>query len=206
MKKSTLHKIAPLLSEISPENTGFVVPGDYFETIENEISAKFIAENFTNKQDESTFEIPLYYFDTVEDLVLAKLKVEALQTSNTSALSENYFDTLENTVLNKIKENPTIFSLKRSITHYLAPFAIAASLLLIFVLNSDSETPTFESIATLEIENWIDNGYADIDALSIASIYSDVELDIDNLNSSLSDNEVLEYLESEDIDEIIYDN
>lgn len=206
MKKETLHKIAPKLSEISPNNTGFVVPENYFGLIEDEVLAKYLVENIKYKQKDNAFKTPENYFDTVEDLVLTKLKAEALQNDEKTVISKNYFDSIEDTVLNKIKSKTKVFSIRRSITKYIAPIAIAASLLLILILNNNSEAPTFDSIATTEIENWIYNGNVDIDALSIASIYTDIELDIDNFSASLSDDEVLEYLNNEDLDELIYEN
>lgn len=207
MKKEALHKIAPKLSEISPDNIGFVVPENYFGLIEDEVLAKIFIGNIKSKQKDNVFKTPKNYFDKIEDLVLTKLKVEALYNDEKSDISENYFDSFEDTVLNKIKTNTKVFSVKRSINKYIAPVVIAAFLLLIFILNNyDSEALTFDSIETTEIVNWIYNGNVDIDALSIASIYTDIELDIDNFSTSLSNDEVLEYLSSEDLDDLIYEN
>ncbi len=206
MKKRTLHKIAPKLSEFSPDDTGFIVPDNYFGYIEDEVLAKIIIEKFKPIQKDSDFETPENYFDKFEDLVLTKLKVEALQNDESSVISEKYFENIEDTILNKIKPKAKAFPIKKGRAKYVAFFAIAASLLLIFILNNNSESLTFDSITTSEIENWIDNGNIDIDALSIASMYTDIELDNDNFSTSLSDNEVLEYLNNEDLDEIIYEN
>ncbi len=206
MKKRTLHKIAPKLSEFSPVDTGFIVPDNYFSNIEDEVLAKIIVEKIKPIQKDSDFETPKNYFDTVEDLVLTKLKVEALQHNESSVISEKYFESIEDTILDKIKPKTKVFPIKKSLPKYVAFFAIAASLLLIFILNNNQETPTFDSIATSEIENWIDNGNIDIDALSIASMFTDIELDNDYFSTSLSDNEVLEYLNNEDLDEIIFEN
>ena len=35
MNKKELHKMAPLLSEISPKNSGFTVPDGYFNSVED---------------------------------------------------------------------------------------------------------------------------------------------------------------------------
>ncbi len=206
MKKEVLHKIAPKLSEISPKETGFVIPENYFDAVEDEISAKIIAEKLMYIKKYSAFEIPKNYFDSVEDIILTKLKAEALQNDKSAVISATYFDTIEDTVLNKINTKTTGLSINRSIIKYLAPVAVAASFLLIIMLNKTTETLTFDSITTSEIEYWIDNSNVDIDALSIASIYSDIDLENESFSTSLSEDEVLDYLSDEYLDEIIYEN
>lgn len=175
MKKEDLHKIAPKLSEIPLDKSGF-------ETPEN-------------------------YFNAIEDIVIARLKAEVVQNNHEKVKpSENYFDSIEDRVLTKIKTTPKVISLKSKIVKFAVPITIAASLLLVFILNDNSNAVTFDSLSISEIENWIENGTIDIDASSIASMYPDIELDNDYFSSSISDNEVLEYLYEEDLDEIIYEN
>ncbi len=176
MNKKELHKIAPKLSEISLHKTGF--------------------------------EIPENYFDSLEDIVIAKLKAEALQNNveNAAEITDNYFSSVEDTISAKIKSNSKVISLKNKFTRIAAPLAIAASLLLIFMLNNNSQNITFDSLASSDIENWIDNGGIDIDAYSIASIYPEIELTNDMYSDTLSDDEVLDYLYEEDLEDIIYEN
>ena len=175
MKKENLHKIAPKLSNIALEKTGFGIPKNYFNDF--------------------------------EDIVIAKLKAEVIQYDPKKGnVPENYFASLEDTVLTKIKAFQKIISIKRRIVKFAVPIAVAASLLLIFTVTNNKNTVTFESLAISDIENWINNGTIDIDASSIASIYPDIELNNDYFSSSISDNEVLEYLYEEYLDEIIYEN
>ncbi|MBN4082823.1 hypothetical protein JYT50_00390 [bacterium AH-315-A23] len=167
-----------------------------------------IAPELSNiPRDTTRFELPENYFDAFEDIVIARLKAEIIQNDHENVkLPENYFDSIEATVLTKIETSPTIISLRSRIVKFAVPIAIAASLLLFFMLNDDSNTVTFDSLALSEIENWIDNGTIDIDASSIASIYPEIELNNDYVSSSISDNEVLEYLYEEDLEEIMNDN
>jgi len=206
MKKEDVHKIIPELSEISLKKTGFELPKNYFETVEDTVIATLKTENLQNKINSKTFKTPDNYFDSIEDIVLAKLKAEVIQSKNDNQIPENYFETLETKVISEIKTAPKVISLKTKLTKFIAPIAIAASLLLVFVLNNNSTTVSFESLAVTDIESWIDNGSIDIDALSIASIYPDIELDTKMYSVSLTDEEVLDYLYEENLEELIYEN
>ncbi len=206
MKRKDIHKIAPKLSEISLKKTGFEIPENYFESIEDAIIAELKAKTLLEKGTKETFKTPENYFDSIEEIVISKLKAEVIQNNTETTIPRDYFDTLEDQVLSKIKTTPKVIFLKSKFIKFLAPIAIAASLLLVFVLNNNSTTVTFESLASSEIETWIDNGNIDIDALSIASIYPEIELNNEIYSASLSDDEVFEYLNEEDLEDIIYEN
>ncbi len=207
MKKKKLHKIAPLLSEISPKKSVFKIPDNYFDSVEDVVSAKIKSLHFDKIIATETFKIPENYFDTVEDILIAKMKAEALQTYKNDSIPKTYFDTIEDTVLNRIKKKSKVISLKTRIIKYAAPLAIAASLLLLIILNNnDDNTITFDSLATSDIEESIEDGFIDIDAENLATIFSDFEINDTSLMASLSDDEVLEYLSNEDLGEIIYEN
>lgn len=204
MKKHKLHTVAPLLSSIS-KKSGFTVPTNYFEALENNVISKIKVEKLTTEFNKNAFEVPENYFDTVEDVVLTKLKAEILQDNKHSNMPNNYFENVEDTVIAKLKASKKIITLKR-ISKVMIPIAIAASLLLIFVLNSTQKTVTFESLATAEIEQFIDFGMIDIDTQTLASAFSDIDLETEKFELQLTDNEVLNYLTDEDLETIIYEN
>lgn len=206
MKKNNLHKIAPTLSNITPSKTGFDIPENYFESIEDAIIAEIKVEKFQKKINKNTFKTPNNYFDSVEDLVITKLKAEALKSTNNNEISEKYFDSIEDTVLKEIRTTSKVKSLKINFAKFAAPLVIAASIILIFILKNNSKTITFDSLAQSEIENWINNGNIDIDAFSIASMYPEIELNNEMYSASISDDEVLEYLYEEDLGGIIHEN
>ncbi|WP_456379594.1 hypothetical protein [Lutibacter sp.] len=206
MKKKDLHKVAPKLSEISLKKSGFEIPSTYFETIEDGVIATLNAEKFSFIKPKESFQTPKNYFNSIEDIVITKLKAEALNTKNSNTIPENYFETLENKVISEIKTTPKVISLKSRFIKFAAPIAIAASLLLIFILNNTSTNVTFASLSSSEIENWIDNGSIDIDALTIASLYPEIELNDEIYSDSLSNEEVLEYLYQENLENILYEN
>jgi len=208
MNKKDLHKIAPKLSELSLKKPGFEIPDKYFDTIEDAVFAELKANELQKKSIKKTFKTPDGYFNSVEDIVITKLKAEAIQTENehTTEIPKDYFSSVDETVFSKIKSETKVISLNNTLTKIISPLAIAVSLLLIFTLNTNQNSITFDSLAASEIENWIDNGNIDIDALSMESLYSDIEINSDMYSASLSDDEVLEYLYEENIEEIIYEN
>jgi hypothetical protein len=158
----------------------------------------------------NSFQVPEIYFDNFEDRVLSKLKAEALQIESVtvSTIPENYFESIEDRVITKLKNqsNTKRYSFKKSLK-YIAPIAVAASLLfLIFLnLNSNSEKITFNSIATSEIENFVENGFIDFDTESIVTMYYDVEFS-DSVISTISEGEALEYLDEIDIESLLNEN
>lgn len=204
MKKQKLHKVAPILSSIS-KKSGFKVPNAYFETLEVDVLSKIKAQELNSKIDKNSFKTPEAYFNSVEDIVIAKLKAESLQQNKNANVPDSYFDTIEASVISKLKTPKKVISLK-TVSKYLAPIAVAASLLLIFTLNINKKTITFESLATSDIEQFIDYGMVDIDTQTLASTFSDIEIKTEELDLLLSDTEVLNYLTDEDLETFIYTN
>ena len=206
MNKNDLHKIAPLLSKIALNKTPFEAPKKYFDTVEDAVLAKIMAETIQSNKSKNTFKTPDNYFDSIENIVIAKLKAESLHNNDSNTIPESYFDSIEDNVLNKLNRNPKGNFIKVRFLKYVAPLAIAASLLLIFILNNNTKSVSFDSLTFTEIEYWINEGSIDIDEYNISALYAEVEINNDINSTLLSDDEVLDYLYEEDLDEIIYDN
>tara|TARA_R110001583_G_scaffold4351_2_gene25174 strand:+ start:8828 stop:9448 length:621 start_codon:yes stop_codon:yes gene_type:complete len=206
MKKKKLHKIAPKLSEISLKKSGFEIPDTYFETVEKAVLSELNVDKIQSNTTKEIFTTPENYFNSIEAIVIARLKSEVIHKNIENSIPKNYFDSIEETVLTKISASSKIIQLKTRLTKFIVPIAIAASILLIFVLNDNSTTVSFDSLTLNEVENWIANGSIDYDALSIASMYPEIELKNEIFTISVSDNEVLNYLYEEDLDAIIYEN
>lgn len=206
MKNNKLHKTGSKLSEISLKSSGFNVPDNYFDTIEDAVLSEIIVINIESTKNKKAFKTPDNYFKSVEDLVIIKLKSEVIQNENNQKIPEDYFTSFEDTILNKLDTNLEIASKRRKIIKLIAPLAIAASLLLTFVLRTNSSTISFDSITSTEIETWITEGHIDANEYNIASVFEDIELDIEFISLTLKDDEVLDYLYNEDIDDFIFKN
>lgn len=206
MDKKELHKIAPLLSEIPLNKSPFEVPKKYFDMVEDVVLSNLKAETIQSNKSKKTFKTPNNYFDAIENSVISKLKAESIHGENDNKVPDNYFDSIEDKVLDKIKTSEKGKVIKTRFLKYVAPLAIAASLLLIFILNNNSNSVTFDSLTFTEIEDWIDEGSIDIDEFNISALYSEVELNNEINSTLLSDDEVLNYLYDEDLNEIIFDN
>jgi Glu-tRNA(Gln) amidotransferase subunit E-like FAD-binding protein len=204
MKKDKLHSIAPLLSDLSSKGIGFDVPKNYFNTIEDAVISTLHLQKIQTTTS-STFKTPEDYFENFEDLTFSKLKATALLTNEHSNIPTDYFKTVEDRVFTRLKEEKKVISIKK-LVGYIAPLAVAASLLLIFTLNTKQETVTFDSLATAEIEAFINSGLVDLDPDNVTAAFTDVELANTSLTTSLTENEVLDYLANEDIETFIYEN
>lgn len=204
MKKNKSHTTT-FLNDISFKKKAFNVPENYFESIENQTVSELNLQNIQPKVNVSTYKTPQSYFDNIEEITITKLKAEVLLNKNSSKLPDGYFDTLEDLVITKIKKEQKFIKIKR-ITKYVAPLAIAASLLLIFVLNTAKKSVTFDSLATTEIEQFVESGMIDINMENLATVFTDFEYPSENFTTSITDEEVLEYLTIEDLETIIYEN
>jgi hypothetical protein len=193
------------LTKPQVKTSGFKIPMDYFDEIENDVISKLNTEKFSKRNN---FNVPNDYFNEVEDIVVAKLKAEAIQKNDAIIIPDNYFDKIEDKVFNKLKseKKSKVITLKK-FTKFIAPIAIAASLLLLVYLNTTSKKYTFDSISTAAIESYFENGGNDVDVLSIASLYTEDELKNEEIfDSTVTDSVVVNYLSEENLEEIIYEN
>lgn len=204
MKKEELHKIAPILSGISPKKFGFKVPQVYFDSFEDGVIAEILSKNINIKK--GVYKTSQNYFENIEDIVLTKLKAQSLTKDHINSVPDRYFDSIENKVFEKLNSKPKIKSIK-NISKYLAPIAIAASFLIIFLINNNSTSQiTFESLAATEIEEFINNGEIDYDLETLSSVFSDFEVNNVDSIELLSDSDVFNYLNNSDLEEFIYEN
>ena len=153
---------------------------------------------------ENSFQVPEDYFNNLEDVVLAKLKAEVIYKNETSEIPKDYFDTIETDVFQKIKPKIKVISLRSRILKIATPIAVAASIILTVVLTNNSNSVTFDSLTNADIENWIEQEI--INETEIASIFLDEELTDFYLETDISDNDMLDYLNENEIENLIYEN
>lgn len=153
-------------------------------------------------QNESGFSTPESYFDSVEDSVFSKIKEQSFSKENTFTVPKDYFNNFEDSLFTKVnfpKKEVKVISLKSRLLKII-PFAAAASVILFIGLNyfSFSDTTTFESISSDEIENWLDDSY-----LNNSSSVNFVDADFKDSNvleedTFIKDEDILEYLNTID--------
>jgi len=189
MKPKELKNIAPILFEIKNKGTGFTIPSEYFNEIENEIESKIITNSFPK---ETGLKLPDNYFENFENKLLLQLETENKE------VPDNYFENIEDRVFAKIEnENKQANFFKK----YWVISAIAASLvLLISVYNPFKEKSNLD---LAEIEAYIEDGNIELNSYELADLY---ELEIEDLQieNQINTEELEEYLEDELPESVFY--
>lgn len=205
MKAHKLQQIAPMLSSIK-KDTGFQVPKHYFNQIEVEVLNTLQKNTLHQVKKNEHFSTPEAYFDTIENVVLTKLKSQLTQ-KNASEMPVDYFDTIEDTVISKIDLHKKVK--KRTLLRYkyVATLAIAASIAFIFILNPFNRSEiTFDSLETSDIEQFIHNGFVDVNTITLTAAFPDFDVNQDINNTVLSDEDLVQYLHTENIESLFIEN
>lgn len=183
-----------ILSKIKTAGTGFTVPKGYLESLEDRFGKTFQdLENSNVKDLDKEMEIQKISDTTALDKIDRK---------HGFMVPKGYFDQLESK-LTKTK-HPKIIppNDRHSRVFYLS---IAASILLFFgiqYMNTNKNTNNQLHLQDREIANWIEADLIDFNSNEIAEAFSDIELE----NPLYSDEEVFNYLNDVDIENIIIEN
>ena len=175
------------LKSVLKKKTGFNAPENYFTGIENRFSI-FLSEEKIPKK--IAFKTPDTYFNNLEDVILAK----------TASTKKKFF----------ILPYKNRKSLKQRILAFI-PLATAASIVLFIGLNSfvfnTKKNISFDDLADNEIENWIYNNINLISDNDLALAYSSIYFDgSDMIPNSITDDEIENYLNTEDNVSLILEN
>ncbi len=180
---------------------GFKTPEGYFKDVEDSVLSKISLEKFPKKEG---FDLPTDYFDNFDNTVFDRIATDTNSKKQSLNVPAGYFDTIEDRVFEKIQKEsiqPKVINLKSRMIKVIAPISIAASLLLVFVLNYDKGTSfAFEDVAASDIEQWIEDDLISLDSDQIAEVYIDVALE-DEFSSD--DLEVLDYINGTDIESVL---
>ena len=76
MSKEIKNSVEYILKK-NGKKTGFSVPSDYFNNLEETIAIKLLEKNFSK---EHNFEVPATYFNNLEDTILASVSPEKKET------------------------------------------------------------------------------------------------------------------------------
>ncbi|NNC69579.1 MAG: hypothetical protein HKN90_02030 [Flavobacteriaceae bacterium] len=199
-----------ILSEIKtekfPNTSGFSVPDGYFESLEQIVNSKLIIDQLPDKEG---FNVPKDYFDSIEDTIFTKLGKETLSV-NSKEIPKDYFDTLEDRVFARLKDEniekeTKVISLGARIRKVWVPIAVAASLVLIFMIGyNDGSDTGLNDVATAEVDQWIEEDLINLDSYEIAEVFSDIELASGDVSGD--DDELLNYLNGTDVESMLLEN
>jgi len=159
--------------QVVGKETGFSVPQNYFEEIEDNFSTHLFEEKNSKK---ITFEIPNNYLNTIEDKILLKVVVN--------------------------KKPIKVISLKQRILKRV-PLIAASVVILFIGLNSFNfevqALPTFDVISDVEMENWLDHNANNINIEELGIIFAEDDLlDIDFAFTEIEEINIERYISNND--------
>ena len=130
MSKKIKNSVEYILKK-NGKKTGFSVPSDYFNDLEETIAIKLLEKNFSK---EHNFEVPATYFNNLEDTILASVSPEEKETK--------------------------VISFKERFLR-ISSIAAAASIILFIGLNSfvfkTNKALTLDSLSNDDFEFWLDS-------------------------------------------------
>jgi hypothetical protein len=191
------------LKHIKQLKKAFVTPKGYFDEFEDDLLAKISLDKLPK---ESAFKAPKGYFNSIEEEILKKLDKNKSKDKTGFEVPENYFQNLENDIIQKInlpKTGGKVINFKSVLLKRFIPIAAAASLLLFLYLNNNEKSRSMDTIASFEIEQWIENDLVSFDTYEIAELYKDVEVENQDM---FAEEDLLEYLNSTDVESLIIEN
>ncbi len=185
-----------ILKSLKNKGSGFTLPEDYLANFEVRLEHK-------TEESKTGFSLPKDYFETVEDKILAKV---SQPTSTGFKTPDNYFETVDNKILDNLQLNKKskVISLVQRPLFKVIGYAVAASLVLFFGIKSiyfSNTVPSdFDSVTVAQIDTWIDEDLVSFSNYDIADNFADADFSIE---TNISDEELLDYLDQTDIENLI---
>lgn len=179
------------INKIDSSSSGFKIPDDYFDNLENNLIEKV----FTNESSDKK--------KSVNELHLIRAnELGSKRKESGFKVPENYFEQLEGR-FSKTEEFHTENTKVRRLR--LVSMSVAASILLFFgiqYMNKGQQNVNEVILENEEIAGWVDENIITFDSYDIAEAFSDVELE----QSLYTDEAVNDYLDFVDIESLIIEN
>ena len=151
------------------------------------------------------FNTPENYFEEFSDALFTKITEDSLPKATGFEVPDTYFENLEASILSTV-ENST--HKRKSKVRFLYTISGVAAALLLYMgvaKYNQSTIVTFDSITITDIQDYIEDGNMNIDSYTIASV--DENIDLNGLfDDSISDQEISDYLNSQDTEFLFIDN
>lgn len=183
-----------ILDRLNKSDSGFNTPKGYFDEFEERLMSDLNQDTGFRMKNESEAQGP----ETLKSGAL-----DQVEKNHGFKVPENYFE--EDLSLKVLPEKSKIISLGQRNTRTWLSLAVAASFLLFFGLKFYTAPEKQLELADLkddEIENWIDADLISFNTYEVAEAFYDVELE----TLMYSDEEVTDYLDQIDIEQLILDN
>lgn len=183
-----------ILNSIKNQGTGFNLPKGYFDKLEEKVLSDQVQNDQNREQTNSERE-------KKGDTEPAGL--DLIGKNHGFKVPEKYFE--DKTIENGITGSAKVISLaKKNIGKWIS-LSVAASLLIVFGLGfyiTGDKSIELAEVNNEEIENWIDTGLVSFNSYEIAEAFNDVDFE----NDLYTDEEVADYLDHTDIEQLILDN
>lgn len=183
-----------ILKQLKNSGPGFTVPKGYFKSLEDQIDHTISSIDPNHKKNEGN--------TSPNQKSPSSFNLDQIGKDPGFKVPEGYFDTVQSktTKLEKTK----VISLNGKFIRILS-LSIAASILLFFGLNYMNTRENIKDQLVFQDEefiDWIESDLADPNSYEIAEAFNDVELE----HMLFSEEEVDEYLNNVDIENLILEN
>jgi hypothetical protein len=160
------------------------------------------------KKQKSGFKVPENYFDNFEKRIFNKIETETLPKETGFKAPDGYFDSLEDTLLQRLnakKNHQKVISLNsRKTWIYLTAIAACLTIIVSMLIRDESIVKQIDSLKTASIENYIEEGYLDLESYEVLALLDDEDLTNINFESDIFSEELLEdYLLENSIEETL---
>jgi hypothetical protein len=153
------------------------------------------------KNKSNSFKTPDGYFDNLTDRLMSQISIEETVAKTESfKVPEGYFDSLNACIQQKIKiEEPKVIQLKSYKKYYYSVASIAAVIILFVALtfktNNTDNSLSFDDLASVDIENYLDNNDLELSSYEIAELIPIDELEINDMVSHFDNEDINSYLD-----------
>jgi hypothetical protein len=161
-----------------------------------------------DKKHKSGFKVPKNYFDDFDKHIFKKIESENLPKQTGFVVPNGYFDNLEDTILQNLNTEPKphrhISLNSRRTWVYLTTIAACLAIIVSMLIRDESFIKQMESLKIVTIENYIDEGYLDLESYEVLALLDDEDLASMNFESDVFSEELLEnYLLDNSIEETL---
>ncbi|MBT8185950.1 MAG: hypothetical protein KJN76_13990 [Eudoraea sp.] len=159
------------------------------------------------KHKNNAFKTPENYFREFDDRLLARLEEEksTLPGKDGMKVPDGYFDTLNEKITNRLLQTtiPRVVQMRPNRKYYFAAAAVAALFILVLgIQRFQNKELTFESLASSEIQNYLDETGLGLSSYEIAEVVVLDENTIENiLEDQLMEENIIDYLD-ENVDDL----